>query len=84
MPLGFLNPWLYSTGAAGMNDIVQGGSIGCTGTNPFTGQPLPAVLGVKVVPNAGWNATVGWDPVTGMGTPNIGKLLALASSNTTR
>jgi tripeptidyl-peptidase-1 len=67
-----------------MNDIVQGGSVGCTGTNPFTGQPLPAVLGAKVVPNAGWNATVGWDPVTGMGTPNIGKLLALANSNTTR
>ncbi|PQE04679.1 Peptidase S8 S53 subtilisin kexin sedolisin protein [Rutstroemia sp. NJR-2017a BBW] len=56
-PLGFLNPWLYSVGKQGLNDIVHGGSKGCT--------------------YASWNATVGWDPVTGLGTPDFGKLLGL-------
>ncbi|OJA15326.1 hypothetical protein AZE42_03348 [Rhizopogon vesiculosus] len=53
-PLGFLNPFLYSKGYAGLNDITKGRNPGC-GTN-------------------GFNATVGWDPVTGHGTPNFEKL----------
>jgi len=52
--LGFLNPFLYSTGLAGLNDITSGNNAGC-------GTP-------------GFNSTVGWDPVTGLGTPNFGKL----------
>ncbi|KAH0836443.1 peptidase S8/S53 domain-containing protein [Lanmaoa asiatica] len=56
--LGFLNPWLYETGYAGLNDITVGNNPGC-GTE-------------------GFNATFGWDPVTGLGTPNFEKLLALA------
>ncbi|KZT38760.1 subtilisin-like protein [Sistotremastrum suecicum HHB10207 ss-3] len=28
-PLGFLNPWLYSIGKKGLNDITQGASVGC-------------------------------------------------------
>ncbi|KAJ4479142.1 subtilisin-like protein [Lentinula aciculospora] len=28
----------------------------------------------------GFNATVGWDPVTGLGTPDVGKLVALVTS----
>ena len=39
---------------------------------------FPAALRPKIFPGAGWNATTGWDPVTGMGTPNIAKLLGLA------
>jgi len=27
-----------------------------------------------VIPGAHWNATVGWDPATGFGTPNFGAL----------
>ncbi|KAH9173055.1 family S53 protease [Lactarius sanguifluus] len=54
--LGFLNPFLYSTGASVLNDITTGSNPGCN-TNS-----LPA--------------TVGWDPVTGLGTPNWAKLLA--------
>ncbi|KAH9032915.1 family S53 protease [Lactarius pseudohatsudake] len=54
--LGFLNPFLYSTGASALNDITIGGNPGCN-TNGFP-------------------ATVGWDPVTGLGTPNWVKLLA--------
>jgi tripeptidyl-peptidase I len=30
-----------------------------------------------IIPGAHWNATVGWDPVTGFGVPNFGKLLEL-------
>ncbi|KAF8806308.1 subtilisin-like protein [Phlegmacium glaucopus] len=56
-PLGFLNPFLYSKGFSGLNDIISGHNAGC-GTQ-------------------GFNATTGWDPVTGLGTPNFAKLKAL-------
>jgi len=56
-----------------MTDITVGGSKGCTGRDIFTGGPAPKV------PFASWNATTGWDPVTGLGTPNFGKLLALTT-----
>ncbi|KAI9813573.1 MAG: vesicle formation at the endoplasmic reticulum [Pycnora praestabilis] len=72
-PLGFLNPWIYSVGRYGLNDIVNGGSRGCTGTDIYSGLPAP------FVPFASWNATKGWDPVTGYGTPNFGKLLRLST-----
>jgi len=56
-PLGFLNPLLYSKGAAGLNDITTGNAPGC-------GTP-------------GFNATKGWDPVTGLGTPDFQKLKSI-------
>ncbi|KAH7053096.1 tripeptidyl-peptidase-like protein [Macrophomina phaseolina] len=71
-PLGWLNPWLYSTGVNALTDIVDGGSRGCTGRDVYSGLPAP------YVPNAGWNATEGWDPVTGLGTPDFSGLLKLA------
>ncbi|KAK9774426.1 putative Tripeptidyl-peptidase 1 [Seiridium cardinale] len=79
-PLGFLNPWLYSvvSQAGGLTDITQGGSRGCGPTSQYSGLPTPEIIG------AGWNATVGWDPVTGLGTPLFTKLLALAFLNTTQ
>lgn len=55
-PLGFLNPFLYSTGADALNDITSGSSPGCN-TNGFP-------------------AETGWDPVTGLGTPDFQKLAA--------
>ncbi|KAJ6114666.1 hypothetical protein N7486_000444 [Penicillium sp. IBT 16267x] len=61
--LGFLNPWLYTTGKNGLTDITDGGSRGCAGSP---------------VQNAGWNATVGWDPATGLGTPSFPALERLA------
>ncbi|KAH9218824.1 peptidase S8/S53 domain-containing protein [Leptodontidium sp. 2 PMI_412] len=70
-PLGFLNPWLYSVGKKGLTDIVGGGSKGCTGVDQYSGLPTP------YVPYAGWNATKGWDPVTGLGTPDFKVLLDL-------
>jgi tripeptidyl-peptidase I len=57
-PLGFLNPWLYSVGYKGLNDITIGSAHGC-GYDGF-----PAVKG--------------WDPVTGLGTPDFPKLVKLA------
>ncbi|KAI0691960.1 family S53 protease [Cerioporus squamosus] len=55
-PLGFLNPFLYSTGASALNDITSGSNPGCN-TNGFP-------------------AKAGWDPVTGLGTPDFKKLLS--------
>ena len=54
-PLGFLNPFLYSTGKSALTDITSGSNPGCN-TNGFP-------------------AAAGWDPVTGLGTPNFAKLL---------
>ncbi|KAH7923659.1 subtilisin-like protein [Leucogyrophana mollusca] len=55
--LGFLNPFLYSTGYTALNDITEGNNPGC-GTE-------------------GFNATIGWDPITGFGSPNFEKLKEL-------
>jgi len=70
--LGFLNPWLYSQAASGFTDITAGGSTGCTGRSIYSGLKAP------YVPYASWNATEGWDPVTGLGTPDFGKLLKIS------
>lgn len=67
-PLGFLNPWLYSI-TQGLTDIVEGGTTGCTGTSRRTGDPA------QRIPGAGWNATEGWDPATGLGTPVFSDLV---------
>lgn len=71
-PLGFLNPWIYEQGYDGLNDIVTGGSTGCIGRSIYSGLKAP------LVPYASWNATPGWDPVTGYGTPNFEKLLSIS------
>ncbi|EJF57619.1 family S53 protease-like protein [Dichomitus squalens LYAD-421 SS1] len=57
-PMGFLNPFLYSTGASAFTDITTGNNPGC-GTDGFP-------------------ANEGWDPVTGLGTPDFNKLLTAA------
>ncbi|KAH8985706.1 subtilisin-like protein [Lactarius akahatsu] len=54
-PLGFLNPWLYGKGLAGLNDITEGSNPGC---------------GMD-----GFSAIAGWDPVTGLGTPNFRRMM---------
>ncbi|KAJ6111462.1 Peptidase S8/S53 subtilisin/kexin/sedolisin [Penicillium sp. IBT 18751x] len=75
--MGFLNPWLYGDGLAGLNDIIYGGSTGCDGQSRFGG----SANGGPVVPYASWNATTGWDPVTGLGTPNFETLKNIALGN---
>ncbi|KAJ5600925.1 Peptidase S8/S53 subtilisin/kexin/sedolisin [Penicillium hetheringtonii] len=69
--LGFLNPWLYSEASSVLNDITTGGSTGCDGNGRFSGPQN----GGPVVPYASWNATDGWDPVSGLGTPNFAKMV---------
>jgi tripeptidyl-peptidase-1 len=69
--IGFVNPALYKIGSSGLNDIVNGGSLGCSGVDLQTDEVIP---GAGIIPYASWNATVGWDPVTGLGTPNFGNL----------
>ncbi|KAF8264270.1 subtilisin-like protein [Lactarius quietus] len=59
-PLGFLNPWLYGGGLAGLNDITFGSNPGCK--------------------TDGFPAIVGWDPVTGLGTPDFEKLLPIVEN----
>ncbi|KAJ6440055.1 tripeptidyl peptidase SED3 [Purpureocillium lavendulum] len=56
-PLGFLNPWLYSKGYKGLNDITNGTNPGCD--------------------TDGFSAGEGWDPVTGLGTPDFSALKKL-------
>ncbi|KAF2745280.1 tripeptidyl-peptidase-like protein [Sporormia fimetaria CBS 119925] len=74
--LGFLNPWIYSQGYLGLNDIVDGGSTGCSGRSIYSGLEAP------YVPYASWNATEGWDPVTGLGTPDFEALLRISQMGT--
>lgn len=62
--LGFLNPWLYGTASSGFTDIKSGKIGGCSG----------------VITGAGFSAVAGWDPATGLGTPNYEALLAFATS----
>ncbi|KAI0329366.1 subtilisin-like protein [Cubamyces sp. BRFM 1775] len=58
-PLGFLNPWLYSDAATAFTDVTTGNStITCS---------------AGAVPR-GFDAVSGWDPVTGLGSPNFEEL----------
>lgn len=75
--LGFVNPLLYLLGTSALNDITGGGSVGCNGVNGQTGAKIP---NGAVIPYATWNATKGWDPVTGLGTPDFEKLKELVLS----
>ncbi|KAH8989005.1 subtilisin-like protein [Lactarius hatsudake] len=59
--LGWLNPWLYSDGD---NGAIGGLNDVIMGSNPGCN-------------TAGFNAIAGWDPVTGLGTPDFGKLLQI-------
>ena len=46
--------------------------MGCTGLDAHSGLTGPVVKG------AGWEATRGWDPVTGLGTPDLEALVVAA------
>lgn len=77
--MGFINPWLYDKAMeqGAVIDVTGGGAVGCAGTNPQTGDKVP---GAGIIPYASWNATEGWDPVTGLGLPDFQALLKLAKS----
>ncbi|PNP43257.1 hypothetical protein TGAMA5MH_04714 [Trichoderma gamsii] len=69
--MGFLNPWIYSIGNRAFTDITKSKSIGCQGQS-LSGLASP------VIPNAGWSAVKGWDPVTGWGTPLFDRMMSLS------
>ncbi|HZC06399.1 MAG TPA: S53 family peptidase [Ktedonobacterales bacterium] len=65
-PLGYINPALYKIGASSQyqsafHDVTEG-------NNNFSGK------GVQV---QGYSAATGWDPVTGLGSPNSANLIPL-------
>ncbi|KAF7368433.1 Family S53 protease-like protein [Mycena venus] len=64
--LGFLNPFLYSKGASAFTDIMIGHNSGLI---------CPAS-------SVAFDATEGWDPLTGLGTPIFPDLLAAALAPT--
>jgi tripeptidyl-peptidase-1 len=69
-PLGFLNPFLYQAAAehpAAFQDIV-------TGDNKCTEEGCTASC-------TGFVATKGWDPVTGLGSPNYAELVKYVQSD---
>ena len=59
-PVGFVNPTLYKNHGA-LNDIVKGNNAKCC-------------QGI-CDPKDGFECVPGWDPVTGLGTPNYPELL---------
>lgn len=61
-PMGFLNPFLYQN-ADCFTDVTLGTNAIGRGNGPI---------------KYGFNATKGWDPATGLGTPKFEKLLAAA------
>ncbi|KAJ6578520.1 family S53 protease-like protein [Mycena capillaripes] len=61
--LGFLNPWLYTVASGALTDITVGHNSGDECADPMF---------------SGFDAAVGWDPLTGLGTPIFDKLLAAA------
>ncbi|KAH8812884.1 Pro-kumamolisin, activation domain-containing protein [Xylogone sp. PMI_703] len=64
--VGFINPVLY-THPEVLKDVTIGGSEGC-------GSPPSCSFGQICIAPA-FPATEGWDPVTGLGTPNYPKML---------
>lgn len=69
--LGFLNPWLYAKGFEALGDIIEGQAGGCDGVDLHTNM---TVEGAPKIPYAVWNATAGWDPLTGLGRPDFGRM----------
>ncbi|EME80354.1 uncharacterized protein MYCFIDRAFT_208562 [Pseudocercospora fijiensis CIRAD86] len=74
--LGFINPWLYSLPNGTLHDITQGGNN--------SGQCAPN-SNCTLSQTPGYNVSVGWDPVTGLGSPIFNRLIdaldARAGSN---
>ncbi|OTA00639.1 hypothetical protein A9Z42_0008820 [Trichoderma parareesei] len=70
-PMGFLNPWIYTVGSHAFTDIIEARSEGCPGQSV-------EYLASPHIPNAGWSAVPGWDPVTGWGTPLFDRMLNLS------
>lgn len=73
--LGFLNPMLYSL--QNVSAANSTGTFNGTGLNDITVGSNPG-CGTN-----GFSTAVGWDAVTGLGTPNFAVLLSQLTGNTT-
>ena len=62
-PLGLVNPTIYKHPEI-WTDVVKGHNGFCLDQN------FRSLYGAQY----GYNCTIGWDPVTGLGTPNYPKL----------
>ncbi|KAF7195639.1 Tripeptidyl-peptidase sed3 [Pseudocercospora fuligena] len=72
--LGFLNPWLYQIASTGaLKDITKGGNN--QGSCYF-------LAGCKLPTTYGYDTTLGWDPVTGLGSPRFQELLRALNQRT--
>jgi tripeptidyl-peptidase-1 len=60
-PLGFLNPFLYSSGYTALNDITMGNNPGC-GTEGFNVCHIHVPFRRVIDADACGQATIGWDP----------------------
>ena len=67
--LGFLNPWLYEL-QTGLKDITGGGN---NAGDCMEECDLPET--------PGYDVATGWDPVTGLGSPNVGLLMEVLRTN---
>ena len=73
--MGLIHPWLYGPAAAGggLWDVTVGDNDSCGDGELGPGPPCDpdnATAGFKAMP--------GWDPVTGLGTPNYRRLEEIA------
>ena len=66
--VGFVNPVLYQHPEI-FNDVTVGNNAACWNPDPTADNTV-----------SGFEASKGWDPVTGLGTPDFEKLLALFMS----
>ncbi len=74
--LGFLNPFLYSAaGSAALNDITTGKCLPLCSSKPLLTWRRCDTGDNPGCGTNGFPAKAGWDPVTGLGTPNFAKLL---------
>ena len=72
--LGFLNPAMYAN--PGMfNDITNGTNPDCKSTLGLHNLILVVKADGYLGNTVGFSAVEGWDPVTGLGTPNYPKML---------
>ena len=72
--LGFINPILYEMAKTGVFNDWDVGNNWCTEYNCC---PVRSDNGS----NFGYKASKGWDPVYGLGTPNVGKMMNWLSEN---
>ncbi|KAJ6506553.1 family S53 protease-like protein [Mycena sanguinolenta] len=70
-PLGFLNPLLYASASTAFTDITSGHNSGFV-------CPASSRERADIALNVAFDAAVGWDPLTGSGTPIFDALLASA------